>query len=102
MLFVKERETNPDGNLLVRSVRRFFPASPMFAALVAIEVSDLIFAVDSIPAIFAITSDPFIVFTSNVFAMLGLRSLYFALAGMINRFHYLKPALAVVLLVVAF
>jgi tellurite resistance protein TerC len=81
-------------------VRRFFPASPMFAALVAIEVSDLIFAVDSIPAIFAITSDPFIVFTSNVFAMLGLRSLYFALAGMINRFHYLKPALAVVLLVV--
>jgi tellurite resistance protein TerC len=100
MLFVKERETNPDGNLLVRSVRRFFPANPMFAALVAIEVSDLIFAVDSIPAIFAITSDPFIVFTSNVFAMLGLRSLYFALAGMINRFHYLKPALAVVLLVV--
>jgi tellurite resistance protein TerC len=63
-------------------------------------VTDLIFAVDSIPAIFAITGDPFIVFTSNVFAILGLRSLYFALAGMMNAFRYLKPALAGVLGVV--
>ena len=100
MLFFTEHEANPEGNFIVRTARRFFPAKPMFAALAAIEISDLVFAVDSIPAIFAITSDPFLVFTSNVFAMLGLRSLYFALAGMINRFHYLKPALAVVLLVV--
>jgi tellurite resistance protein TerC len=69
-------------------------------ALIAVELTDVIFAVDSIPAIFAITSDPFIVFTSNIFAMLGLRSLYFALAGLLGKFHYLKPALAVVLLVV--
>jgi tellurite resistance protein TerC len=65
-----------------------------------VETTDLIFAVDSIPAIFAITADPFLVFTSNVFAVLGLRSLYFALAGMITKFRYLKPALALVLLVV--
>ena len=61
------------------------------------EVTDLIFAVDSIPAIFAITADPFLVFTSNVFAILGLRSLYFALAGLITKFRYLKPALSMVL-----
>ena len=65
-----------------------------------VEFTDLIFAVDSIPAIFAITADPFLVFTSNVFAILGLRSLYFALAGMIDRFRYLKVSLAVVLMVV--
>jgi tellurite resistance protein TerC len=74
--------------------------TPLFVALILIEVTDLIFAVDSIPAIFAVTTDPFIVFTSNVFAMLGLRSLYFALAGMIDKFRYLKPALACVLLLV--
>ncbi len=74
--------------------------TPLALALVMVETSDLIFAVDSIPAIFAITADPFLVFTSNVFAMLGLRSLYFALAGMITKFKYLKPALAMVLLVV--
>ena len=68
--------------------------------LVAIEATDIVFAVDSIPAIFAITADPFLVFTSNVFAVLGLRSLYFALAGMVNKFRYLKAALALVLLVV--
>jgi tellurite resistance protein TerC len=68
--------------------------------LVLVEFTDLIFAVDSIPAIFAITTDPFLVFTSNVFAILGLRSLYFALAGMIDRFHYLKVALSFVLIVV--
>jgi tellurite resistance protein TerC len=75
-------------------------ATPLFLALVMIEFTDLIFAVDSIPAIFAITADPFLVFTSNVFAILGLRSLYFALAGMIDRFQYLKVSLAVVLVVV--
>ncbi|HTL30437.1 MAG TPA: TerC family protein [Tepidisphaeraceae bacterium] len=74
--------------------------TPLFVALVLIEFTDLIFAVDSIPAIFAITTDPFLVFTSNVFAILGLRSLYFALAGMMDKFRYLKPALACVLLLV--
>ena len=75
-------------------------ATPLFLALVMVEFTDVIFAVDSIPAIFAVTTDPFLVFTSNVFAILGLRSLCFALAGMIDTFRYLKPALAVVLLVV--
>lgn len=75
-------------------------ATPLFLALVMVEFTDLIFAVDSIPAIFAVTTDPFLVFTSNVFAILGLRSLYFALAGMIDTFRYLKPALACVLVVV--
>jgi tellurite resistance protein TerC len=75
-------------------------ATPLFMVLVLIEFSDLVFAVDSIPAIFAITQDPFIVFTSNVFAILGLRSLYFALAGIVHRFHYLKYGLALVLAVI--
>jgi tellurite resistance protein TerC len=74
--------------------------TPLALALVMVETTDLIFAVDSIPAIFAITADPFLVYTSNVFAMLGLRSLYFALAGMLKNFKYLKPALAMILLVV--
>jgi tellurite resistance protein TerC len=74
--------------------------TPLMLALIVIETTDLIFAVDSIPAIFAITGDPFLVFTSNVFAVLGLRSLYFALAGAITAFRYLKVALAIVLLVV--
>jgi len=74
--------------------------TPLALALAVIESTDLIFAVDSIPAIFAITADPFLVFTSNVFAILGLRSLYFALAGMMDKFRYLKLALALVLMVV--
>ena len=74
--------------------------TPLALALVVVETTDLIFAVDSIPAIFAITGDPFIVFTSNVFAILGLRSLYFALAGMMDKFRYLKASLAIVLAVV--
>ena len=74
--------------------------TPLAVALVLVEVTDVIFAVDSIPAIFSITADPFLVFTSNVFAILGLRSLYFALAGMIAKFAYLKPALSLILLVV--
>nr|WP_206667532.1 TerC family protein [Roseomonas nepalensis] len=73
-------------------------ATPLFMALVMIEVADVIFAVDSVPAIFAITTDPFIVYTSNIFAILGLRALYFALAAMIHRFAYLKVALSVVLI----
>jgi tellurite resistance protein TerC len=75
-------------------------ATPLLLALVMVEFTDVIFAVDSIPAIFAITADPFLVFTSNVFAILGLRSLYFALAGMIEAFRYLKVSLAAVLMVV--
>ena len=71
--------------------------TPLFLALVMVEVIDLVFAVDSVPAIFAITSDPFIVYTSNIFAILGLRALYFALAAMVHRFKYLKYALALVL-----
>ncbi|MBB5694659.1 TerC family protein [Muricoccus pecuniae] len=72
--------------------------TPLFLALVMVEVADVIFAVDSVPAIFAITTDPFIVYTSNIFAILGLRALYFALAAMIHRFEYLKVALAAVLI----
>jgi tellurite resistance protein TerC len=72
--------------------------TPLFLALVLVEFADVIFAVDSVPAIFAITTDPFIVYTSNIFAILGLRALYFALAAMVHRFHYLKVALAFVLI----
>jgi tellurite resistance protein TerC len=72
-------------------------ATPLFLALVLVEFVDLVFAVDSVPAIFAITTDPFIVYSSNIFAVLGRRALYFALAAMIHRFRYLKYALALVL-----
>ena len=71
--------------------------TPLFLALIMVEIVDLVFAVDSVPAIFAITTDPFIVYTSNIFAILGLRALYFALAAMVHRFHYLKYALAILL-----
>ncbi len=84
-------EKAPPGTLLM---------TPLALALIMVETTDVIFAVDSIPAIFAITGDPFLVFTSNVFAILGLRSLYFALAGMVDKFRYLKVSLALVLLVV--
>jgi tellurite resistance protein TerC len=72
--------------------------TPLFLALAMVEIVDVVFAVDSVPAIFAITTDPFIVYTSNIFAILGLRALYFALAAMVHRFHYLKYALAVLLI----
>jgi tellurite resistance protein TerC len=85
------RENDPKTGRVVRF------ATPLLLALVLIEIVDLVFAVDSVPAIFAITTDPFIVYTSNIFAILGLRALYFALAEMIHRFKYLKYALAVVL-----
>jgi tellurite resistance protein TerC len=84
------RERNKAGKLALH-------ATPLFLALVTIELADVVFAVDSVPAIFAITTDPYIVYTSNIFAILGLRALYFALAAVINRFAYLKQALAVLL-----
>ncbi|MCB9978165.1 MAG: TerC family protein [Rhodospirillales bacterium] len=77
--------------------RAVWHATPLFLALVSIEIADLIFAVDSVPAVFAITTDPYIVYTSNIFAILGLRSLYFALAAMLHRFIYLKYALSLIL-----
>ncbi len=82
-----------------RAVRRV-AVTPLGLALIVVEFSDLIFAVDSIPAIFAITADPFLVFTSNIFAILGLRSLYFALAGLLDRFRYLNKAIGVVIVIV--
>jgi tellurite resistance protein TerC len=86
------READPAGG------RERWLATPLFLALVLVEGADVVFAVDSVPAIFAITTDPLIVYTSNIFAILGLRALYFALAAMLHRFHYLKYALALVLL----
>lgn len=119
MAFSHGESGDPGRNVIVRLMRRLLPVTPGFhgehfllkgpsgwmmtplvPALVMIETTDLVFAVDSIPAIFAITADPFLVFTSNVFAILGLRSLYFALAGALHLFHYLKHALALVLLTV--
>lgn len=91
-------EFSGDRFTIVKDGKRY--ATPLLLALVAIEVSDLVFALDSIPAIFAVTTDPFLVFTSNIFAILGLRSLYFVLADVVDRFVYLKPALAFVLLFV--
>ena len=88
--FVRKRPPGADHHLLY--------ATPLFLALVLIELADLVFAVDSVPAVFAITQDPFIVYTSNIFAILGLRSLYFALAALMHRFVYLKYALALVLI----
>jgi tellurite resistance protein TerC len=88
------RETDPATGKLKTFI------TPLFLALIMVELADLVFAVDSIPAIFAITTDPFIVYTSNIFAILGLRALYFALAALIHRFAYLKYALAAVLIFV--
>jgi len=117
-----ETDIEPESNPVIRLIRRFIKvtdkyhgqnffiheaaqpggtmrriATPLFVVLVLVETTDLIFAVDSIPAIFSITEDPFLVYTSNVFAILGLRSLYFLLAGVIHKFHYLKLGLSVVL-----
>jgi tellurite resistance protein TerC len=88
--FIRKRPEGASHHLLY--------ATPLFLALVLIELADLVFAVDSVPAVFAITQDPFIVYTSNIFAILGLRSLYFALAALMHRFVYLKYALALVLI----
>lgn len=85
---------------LPRHERLRLYATPLFVVLLAVEFSDLIFALDSIPAIFAVTRDPFIVYTSNIFAILGLRSLYFVIAGLVHQFVYLKPGVAIVLVFV--
>jgi tellurite resistance protein TerC len=82
----------------LRSGKPVWYMTPLFVALVLIEITDVVFAIDSVPAILAITTDPFIVYTSNIFAILGLRALYFALAAMVHRFHYLKYALSAVLI----
>jgi tellurite resistance protein TerC len=116
MAFHKDEKLDPEKNPLIRLFRRVMPvtdgyvgdsffvrragvlmATPLFLVLLIVESTDLVFAVDSIPAIFAVTQDPFIVYTSNVFAILGLRSLYFVLAGVMDKFHYLKAGLSVVL-----
>lgn len=116
MLFQKETEVNPEKNPVLKLLKRFLPvtksmhedrlfvkenrklyATPLFLVLIIIESSDLIFAVDSIPAILAVSKTTFIVYTSNIFAILGLRSLYFAIAGIMQYFRYLKVGLAFVL-----
>lgn len=119
MLITVGQEPDMENNRVVNFMRRHFRVTetyegsrffvmrdgvpwmtPLFMVLVLVELTDVVFALDSIPAIFAITTDPFIVYTSNVFAILGLRALYFALAGIIHRFHYLKYGLSLVLVVV--
>lgn len=119
MLLAPEQKVDPDRNPLIRLFRRLMPvtpdvhgqhffvrrqgrwhATPLFVALLFLEMSDIIFAVDSVPAIYAISREPLIVFTSNVFAILGLRAMYFLLAGAIERFHLLKYALATILIFV--
>ena len=116
MLFSKESHFNPKNSLVYRTLRKIMPittqmdgqkffvnmrhikaATPLFIALIIIEFTDILFALDSIPAILAITSDPFLVFSSNIFAILGLRSMYFFLANMIDRFSYLKYSLVAIL-----
>lgn len=119
MIWLKDKKIDPDKNPIIRAFRKFVPvtetyhgqkfftringrlwATPLFITLIFVEFTDIIFAVDSIPAIFAITKEPFIVFTSNVFAILGLRALFFALAGLMQLFHYLSYALASILVFV--
>jgi tellurite resistance protein TerC len=120
MMFAPEKEVEPDKNFLIRIFKRFVPvtpqlhgqnffvrddggklfATPLFIALLFLEATDIIFAVDSVPAIFALTSEPLIVFTSNIFAILGLRAMYFMLAGAVDKFHLLKYGLAFVLVFV--
>jgi len=116
MAFKQDEEFDGERNPVVRWTRKFFPvthrydgqhfftvengmrvATPLFIVLVLVEVTDLMFAVDSIPAIFAVTTDPFLVLTSNIFAILGLRSMYFLLAAVVHKFHLLKYGLAVIL-----
>ncbi len=116
MLVIRHDKLAPENTAMIRLVRKIYPvtpefhgshffvridgvktATPLFLALVLIETSDVTFAIDSIPAIFAITRDPFIVFTSNIFAILGLRALYFVLAGLMEKFRYLKTSLAFLL-----
>ncbi|HEY8490288.1 MAG TPA: TerC family protein [Dehalococcoidia bacterium] len=119
MILQRHETLELERNAVVRLARRFLPVTstydgprfftrvdgrllltPLFLVLLVVEATDLVFAVDSIPAIFAITEDPFIVYTSNIFAILGLRSLYFLLAGIVPKFYYLKPALSFILVFV--
>ena len=119
MFFSSSEEIEPEKNFLIRVFKKFMPvshsidgknffvkennvthATPLFIALLFLEATDIIFAVDSVPAIFSITSEPLIVFTSNIFAILGLRSMYFMLAGVIDKFYLLKYGLATVLIFV--
>ncbi len=119
MAFEKEAEVHPEKNAVLKFVKKFMPvtskmgdgsfflreggklmATPLFIVLIVIESTDVVFAVDSIPAILSITLDPFIVYTSNVFAILGLRALYFAVAGVMKIFHYLNYGLSVILVFV--
>jgi len=122
LLFSKESQSNPKLGWSVRLTKRFFPVTeayhgsqfltrippesgpwhltPLAIALVTVEATDVVFALDSIPAIFTITGDPFLVFSSNIFAILGLRSLFFLLAGLLDRFHALRYSLAAILLVI--
>lgn len=119
MMFVPDKELDPDSNFLIKLFKRFVPvthemhgqkffvrigslvhATPLFIALLFLEMTDIIFAVDSVPAIFALTNEPMIVFTSNIFAILGLRSMYFMLAGALDKFYLLKYGLSVVLIFV--
>ena len=121
MLFAGDEEVEPEKNFAIRLARKFYPVStqfdgqkffteldgrraltPLALCLIMVETTDLIFAVDSIPAIFGITTEAFIVFTSNVFAILGLRSLYFVLVGLLRHFCYLKYGLALVLVFIGF
>ena len=116
MGFHKEIEVHPENDLLLKFIRRFVPVTenyehdrffvrragqvmvtPLLLVLLVIDTTDLIFAVDSIPAVFAVTRDPFLVYTSNIFAILGLRSLYFVFAGIMEKFYYLKLGLSVIL-----
>jgi tellurite resistance protein TerC len=119
MMFAKEKGVEPEENALIQLFRKFVPvtnemqgnhffqriggrlhATPLFIALLFLEMTDIVFAVDSVPAIFALTREPLIVFTSNIFAILGLRNLYFMLRGAIDRFHMLKYGLGIVLIFV--
>jgi TerC family integral membrane protein len=119
MMFAQEKGVEPEENALIRLFRRFVPvtnemqgnhffqriggrlhATPLFIALLFLEMTDIVFAVDSVPAIFALTQEPLIVFTSNIFAILGLRNLYFMLRGAIDKFHMLKYGLGIVLVFV--
>jgi tellurite resistance protein TerC len=119
LVFEKEREIHPDSNPLIRLVRRFVPVTselhgdrfvlrqdgrmiftPLMIAVLALETTDILFAVDSVPAVFGVTQEPFLVFTSNIFAILGLRAMYFLLAGAMDRFRMLQYGIAFVLVFV--
>lgn len=119
ILFAPEKPLDPEKNIVIRLLKKYLPVTPdfhgqsffvkigtkwfvtpLFIALVFIEISDIVFAVDSVPAIFAITKEPLIVFMSNVFAILGLRAMYFMLAGVVHKFRYLKYGLGLVLVFV--